>query len=196
MKNELKIRSLIQSNTSVVDNSSGEVVSTSETVTQSFRVSREPSFVKLYLDCLSAFKDIQISLNPILLEFLRCTSYASSDDCDGGQILYLNSALKKRIALKCDVSVSRVNQAITEFVKKQYMFRIDVGTYQFNSELFGKGDWSDISNLRNIQSKFDFASNTVITDFITDDCLSFSDASALYDDLPCCLGDDEEEEVF
>lgn len=168
MKNDLKIRSLTQSNTSFVDNSSGEVVSTSETVTQSFRVSREPGFVKLYLDCLSAFKDIQISLNPILLEFLRCASYASVDDRDGGQILFLNSALKKRIALKCDVSVSRVNQAITEFVKKHYMFRVDVGTYQFNSELFGKGDWSDISNLRNIQSKFDFGSNTVTTDFIID----------------------------
>lgn len=169
MNAALKVSSITQTNTSVLDAGTGELLENSESLKQTFRVSKEPSFVKLYLDCLSVFHDTQISLNPILLEFLKSATYADIEDSEGGQILYLNSALKKRIASKTEVSVSRVNQAITEFVKKGIMRRVDIGAYQFNAELFGKGDWSDIANLRNIQSNIDFANHKITTEFIIDD---------------------------
>ena len=186
----MKISTISQSSSTFLDSSSGEVIQSSETSSKTFRVPKVPSFVKLYLDCLSAFKDIQISLNPILIEFLKCSSYACCDDVDGGQTLYLNSALKKRIASKCDVSVSRINQAITEFVKKEYMYRVDVGTYQFNAELFGKGEWSDICNLRNIQANIDFASGTIQTEFIRK-TVSDQEAHAMTEHLPFGVGDPE-----
>ena len=44
--------------------------------------------------------------------------------------------------------------------------RIATGTYQVNAELFGKGDWKDIKNIR---ATFDFARGTVETEIITEE---------------------------
>ena len=44
--------------------------------------------------------------------------------------------------------MSSINNAITDFVKGKILYRVDVGMYNFNPFLFGKGDWQDISRLR------------------------------------------------
>ena len=49
------------------------------------------------------------------------------------------------------------------------MLRIDVGTYQFSADLFGKGEWADIYKIRNIQAKFDFATGNVIAHIVRDE---------------------------
>ncbi|MBO7736107.1 MAG: hypothetical protein J6S67_26285 [Methanobrevibacter sp.] len=196
--NSMKISSLIETTSTVLDNSTGEVIQSTDTVKQSFRVPKEPAFVKLYLDCLSRFKDIQVSLNPILIELLRMATYSSCDEHFGGQIIQLTKVGKQIIATRCDVSVNRVEHALTEFVKKEYLYRIGQGTYQVNANLFGKGDWSDISNLRNIQAKIDFASGVIETEFIRDKVISYQEAKELTSHLPYELGDpqyDEDEGV-
>ena len=91
-------------------------------------------------------------------------TYANTSDPNGGQIIYLNAALKKNIALAAGKTVKRVEQAITDFVKTGIFARIATGTYQVNAELFGKGDWKDIKNIR---ATFDFARGTVETEIIT-----------------------------
>lgn len=187
--NSMKISSLIETTSTILDNSTGEVIQSTDTVKQSFRVPKEPAFVKLYLDCLSRFKDIQVSLNPILIELLRMATYSSCDEQFGGQIIQLTKVGKQIIASRCDVSVNRVEHALTEFVKKEYLYRIGQGTYQVNANLFGKGDWSDISNLRNIQAKIDFASGVIETEFIRDKVISYQDAKELTSHLPSELGD-------
>ena len=101
-----------------------------------------------------------------MIELLKHASYSSSHDEDGGQILYLNKRLKRDIANKCGVSLTRVEHAITDFVKKEYMYRLDVGTYQFNANFFGKGSWVDIYKLRTIQAEFDFATGEVIANIV------------------------------
>lgn len=193
--NTAKISSLIETNTTVLDSSTGEVLESTDTVKQTYRVPKEPAFVKLYLDCLSKFKDVQISLNPILLECLRMATYSSCDEQFGGQILQLTNVGKQIIANRCQVSINRVNHALTEFVKKEYLFRIGRGTYQVNAVLFGKGEWSDVCNLRNIQAKIDFASGKIEAEFIRDNFISFQEAKELTDNLPIGVGDPEYSDI-
>ncbi len=159
-----------EKSTTIVDEN-GVVKEENQEKTVKSRLPKEPPFVKLYLDCLSKFKDVQFSFNPILLEFLKRASYADeiTESCGGGQVLYLNKRLKQNIATKCNVSLNRVEHAITEFVKKGYMLRIDVGTYQFSADLFGKGEWADIYKIRNIQANFDFATGNVIAHIVRDE---------------------------
>lgn len=150
----------------VVDSETGEVKSEIKRHTQKIRYSKEPSYVKLYLDHLSRYKGLQLSLNPILAEFLKHTSYAEPMDENGGMILFLNKALKEIIAKRCEVSLSRVDHAVTEFVKKGYMRRLDLGMYQFNPFFFGKGEWKDIENIR---ATFDYGTGEVIAEIVKEE---------------------------
>lgn len=178
-------------NRTVIDNDTGEVLN-QEIV---YKQSPEPNFIKLYLDCLCSFKGISKSLNPILLELLQHMSFASLQDPEGGQIIYLNAELKRRIAKSTNKTVKRIEQALTDFVKANVLKRIAVGTYQVNANLFGRGEWKDIKNIR---AKFDFANGIIDAEIIktneqetqkapserlTDDLTNFNDKQVLEDQL-------------
>lgn len=158
----MKMEDKVTYERTVVDYESGEILS------QEFIHKRgaEPPFIKLYLDCLCNFKGLSKSLNPILLEFLRYMTYANTQDPSGGQIIYLNAQLKRNIASATGKTVKRIEQAITDFVKTGVFRRIATGTYQVSADLFGKGDWKDIKNIR---ATFDFKNGTVEAEMITDD---------------------------
>ena len=155
--------------TAVINNETGEVIAESHSHTEHARIPAEPPFVKVYLDCLAKFKDVQFSFNPILLEFLKRASWADEDDVNGGLVLSLTKYTKEVIAKKCNVSLNRVNQALSEFVKKGYFKRLGLGTYQLNADLFGKGHWKDIYNVRTIQANFDFGAGTVVAHIVKDE---------------------------
>lgn len=146
----------------IINHESGEVI------TQEFIHKRgaEPPFVKLYLDCLCDFKGLSKSLNPILLEFLKYMTYANIQENNGGQIIYLNAEMKRQIALATGKTVKRIEQAITDFVKTGVFKRIATGTYQVSANLFGKGEWKDIKNIR---ATFDFGSGEVVAEIIKED---------------------------
>ena len=54
--------------TIIADQTTGEVISQNKKQITSSKLPDEPPFVKLYLDCLCKFKDMQISFNPILID--------------------------------------------------------------------------------------------------------------------------------
>lgn len=143
----------------VVDYTTGQVLT--EEITTHKKKSAEPPFIKLYLDCLLTFKDLSTTLNPILLELLKYMSYADSSEEDGGQIIYLNSEIKRKVAERTGKTVKRVEQALTQFTKAGVFKRTATSTYQVNSYVFGKGDWKDISGLR---ATFDFVTGEVTTE--------------------------------
>lgn len=103
----------------------------------------EPEYVKVYLDYVLFFKSLPKAYNPILMGLLRYMSWA-----DKGQMIYLNAALKRKIAAEIGVSKTRIDHAITDFVKGKVLFRMDVGAYQFNAKFFGRGDWDDIAEIQ------------------------------------------------
>lgn len=123
----------------------------------------EPNFVKLYLEDLEAFNGVQVSMSPVLNEFLKYSTYADPTQENGGMILICNKALKEIVASACNVSLSRVDHCVTEFVKKGYMTRIKTGLYQFNPFLFGKGDWKDISKIR---ATYNYQTDKVIAEIV------------------------------
>ena len=137
----------------------GQVINTS---TSSVMVlGKEPNYVKVYLDTVLTFKDVSKSLNPILFEFLKYMSYANIKDNTGGQIIFVNKIMKEVVANSTNVTIKRVEQAITQFVKAGIFKRVGMGTYQVNPNIFGKGDWKDIKKIR---ATFDFNTGEIKAD--------------------------------
>lgn len=64
-----------------------------------------------------------------------------------GLTIYLNKSLKMDIAKELSVSLARIDNAITIFVKSEYMTRSSRGKYIFNKTLFGDKKWRSISNV-------------------------------------------------
>ena len=150
--------------TEIVDNQTGEV--TQSIKKTEFINSKEPNYIKLYVDTLLTFKNLSKSLNPILIEFLKYMSYASVSDGTGGQIIYVNAHMKKLIAAATGLKIDRINKALTDFVKANVFKRIATGTYQVNPYLFGKGEWKDIKSIR---ATFDFNSGEIIAEIDNDE---------------------------
>lgn len=161
MKNNDKITYMQTKET--YDFATGEM--TSEERITSIKLATEPNYIKLYIDCLLTFKELSKSLNPILLEFLKYMSYASTADNFGGQVIYVNAQMKRNIASSQKVTVKRVDQAITHFVKANIFKRIATATYQVNPNMFGRGEWKDI---KNIKANFDFNTGDIEAEIIKD----------------------------
>jgi len=115
----------------------------------------EPNYVKLYLDDILYLSDLPKGLNSILYALLKRMAY--------GNQLVLNAALKRQIAREVNLGTSSVNNAITKFVKGQLLKRIDTGIYLVNPQLFGKGEWKDISKIR-LTAKYDLKGRTIMAE--------------------------------
>lgn len=148
---------IIESHTELVESSDGNITRTRN---YTKRYEDEPNYIKIYLDTVLYLNNIPKGYNSVLLSFLKEMSYAGRTNKEGGQLIYVNSTMKKNIAEDLNVSVSRINHALTNFVKSKIFFRIDRGTYQVNAHLFGKGDWQDIKEIR-MKVSFNANGNTI-----------------------------------
>lgn len=143
--------------TKTIDFTSGEITEQQE-ITH-IKKSVEPNYIKLYINTLLTFKDLPKSLNPILIELLGYMSYANSEDKNGGQKIYINASMKKEIMEKLGLKMNTIDKALGNFVKSNIFKRIDIGVYQVNPHLFGKGEWREISSIR---ANFDFNTGEAI----------------------------------
>lgn len=129
--------------TSII-NEQGDLVSKRANKTLSW--GSEPSYIKLYLQDILYLSDMPTKHSAVLHELLKRASYAGEKD---GMQTIINASLKRRIQETLNFkNVSSINNAITDLVKGKILYRVDVGMYNFNPYLFGKGDWQDISRLR------------------------------------------------
>lgn len=128
-----------------------------------YKTQTEPEYVKLYIDCILTIKGLRKGLNPIFLAFLPYMSYADINGQDGGQIIFVNKAMKTVIAQKLNLGIDSINKALSEFTKAGIFKRLTVGTYQVNPNIVGKGEWKDIKNIR---ATFDFAKKEVVADIV------------------------------
>ena len=157
-------RQVIEAITTITKDVNGEI-ETEERKTK-YRPAGEPEYIKLYLNTVLYLKSLPKGYNPILLAFLKRMSYATT-----GQKVYVNASMKREIATEIGSSVSYINNALTDFVKGKLIFRMDTGTYQFNPQFFGKGDWQDIEKIHTTitfsPEGTDFATEIVKTDKIS-----------------------------
>jgi len=121
-----------------VNNETGEIGR--EVKTDTFLIDREPEFVKLYIQDIARLNDVTGKQNQVLLEFVRHMGY--------NNIIPTYKPIKKMIARKLNISLHTVDSAVKTFKKKGLFISVDRGIYMADPELFGRGKWSDIQNLR------------------------------------------------
>lgn len=128
-----------------------------------YNIKTEPEYVKLYINCVLTLNGLRKGLSNIFLAFLPYMSYADANSEDGGQVIFINKAMKNIIAKKLNIGLESINKAVSEFTKTGLFKRLSVGMYQINPNIVGRGEWKDIKNIR---ATFDFASKEIVADII------------------------------
>jgi len=121
-----------------------------------YSVGNEPPYVKMYLDTILYLKDLPKGYNPILLSILKRLPWANQE-----QGIAINASVKRMMAKEIGCSVTRIDHALTDFVKGELLYRIDKGLYNVNPMLFGRGEWADIAKLR-LEITFDGKGKTIM----------------------------------
>lgn len=142
--------------TGYVDTTTGEIIN-EETVKEWIVPREEPDYVKLYFNAVLEFNEVSCANTPVLMALLRYMTYA--DDEEGGQIIYLNQALRKRICNKLEIKESTLKSNLSKLCKGNILKRLENNTYQANPFIFGKGDWASIKNVR---ASFDWEHGFVV----------------------------------
>lgn len=135
MKKKVSKLSIIET----VNEETGEIV-LNETIRESFLIEREPDFVKLYLEDISRLKDVPQGMNKVLFELMKAINYNG--------IIMAYKPVKELMANNMGISVNYLNKCIDEFYKKGILIRYARGVYIADPNLFAKGSWKDIQNLR------------------------------------------------
>lgn len=119
---------------------------TSKRANRTLNWGNEPSYVKLYLQDVLYLSDLPKHHEKILFELLRRACYAGEKE---GMQVTLNASVKKRIAAALEIqNVRSINNALSDLVRGKVLYREDIGLYNLNPYLFGRGDWQDIARLR------------------------------------------------
>jgi hypothetical protein len=138
MKNQK--RKVTQTNiVETVDIRTGEI-ELNTVQSQSFLIDREPDYVKLYLADVTRLKDIPAGMNKVLFELMKSINYNG--------IIMAYKPVKDLMCLNMGISVNYLNKCIDEFHRKGILIRYARGVYIADPNLFAKGSWKDIQNLR------------------------------------------------
>lgn len=106
----------------------------------------EPNYIKLYLQDIMYMADMPKQYAALISCLLKRVSYAG--DSDGMCVVLvprIKQAICSEMGWKC---VSSLDNALQKLLDGKILYRVDRGMYRFNTYLFGKGDWQDISRLR------------------------------------------------
>lgn len=123
-------------------NNDGEIVEQLSTYTTKLSVSEtEPRYVKLYLDDIAKLEGITGSQNSVLLGILKLTQFSTNE-------VILNKYNREKIASSLDTTDQVIRNTISNFVKREILFKIATGVYKLNPYLFGSGTWQQIKGLR------------------------------------------------
>lgn len=133
----------------IVDEATGELVETKNL--QTSRVETEPDFVKLYIADIVRLKDLPKGCNPILHKLLEYMNYRNE--------IVINAYVKKTISDEIGMKVNSIEHNLQALVESGIITRIAPGTYFVNPDLFGKGRWSEIRELR-LMVKYDAGGRT------------------------------------
>lgn len=124
--------------TEIVDLSTGEVTNINRRSV--FQVEKEPDYVKLYLRDIIRLKGLPPSTSTVLNALLQSMGY--------NNIIPAYAPIKKLICKDLNISMDTLNKAIDNLYKKGILIRIDRGIYMADPELFGRGTWGEIKEIR------------------------------------------------
>lgn len=134
------------------DHTTGKVID--ETALLYSWVDKEPNYIKIYIDSPTLLDEDINGLWKYLIAFSRFTTYAN--DCNKlYQSTVRTTDYEKRIVADiCGVSLTRVEQAITDLIRIEVFIPIYSsgkrlrGIYFVNPWILARGEWQDIRNLR------------------------------------------------
>ena len=124
--------------TETVDHTTGEVTSTSST--KAFHFDREPEYIKMYVSDVARLNDVPAGMNEILMALISQMGY--------NNIIPALKPIKQAICNNLGISMNYLNKAIQTFYEKGLFIRVARGIYMADPELFARGKWEDIKQLR------------------------------------------------
>jgi hypothetical protein len=116
----------------------GEILKSLKTST--YAVESEPAYIKLYIQDIGILNNITGKSNEVLLEFIRHMGY--------NNVIPTYKPIKQMIAKKLNISLHTVDKAVKMLKKNGLFIPFARGMYIADPNLFAKGKWSDIKNLR------------------------------------------------
>lgn len=134
LKKQLKTEEIIH-----MDNDTGEVLANHSYVTTN-TFDSEPAYFKVYVDDLVRLNDVPRGMTAILLELVKNMSY--------GNVIPAYKPVKDAVCSNLGISINYLNKAIDTFYKRGIFVREARGFYRADPELFGKGKWKDVKELR------------------------------------------------
>ena len=146
---------------STVDATTGVIIE--NTNRQHWIVEREePDFVKLYFNAVLEYNKVSCVITPLVTELLKYMTYAD-DELLGGQVVYLNATLKKKICKNLNIAEVTYRTNMKKLCDGKIIRKLSTGTYQFNPYIFGKGNWNNIKDLR---ASFDWKNGFTVLETI------------------------------
>ena len=111
-----------------------------QTIVTSSIVPREPDYVKLYLDDIKRFYELNNSESKVLNGLLRYMSY--------NNVVVLLKPIKDMICAELRMPINTFNKSIDNLFKQNILIRMHKSVYLIDPSLFGKGKWEDIHSIR------------------------------------------------
>lgn len=125
-----------------VNQLTGEIIESNQSVFQTKKLEKEPPYVKMYINDLGSWQGLSTSETDVLYQI------ASTVDYDG--IIQVTTYTKNKIIARLGIAPSTFANALAKLAKKMIIQRVPNvrQVFTLNPYLFGKGDWKDILEKR------------------------------------------------
>jgi hypothetical protein len=123
---------------SKVETSTGEEIKNTKTEVTGWE--QEPPYVKMYLHDIGRLKDLNNSEQKLMNEIVLNMGYRN--------IVPGYKAVKEMMCEKLNMKYETLDKGIKNLYKKGILIRKARGLYVVDPNLFGRGSWSDVKNLR------------------------------------------------
>lgn len=133
-KKEIRFKEVTEN----VNHETGEIISTEKRTV--FQIDKEPEYVKLYLRDIIRLNELPPAHGKVLRALLQSMGY--------NNIIPAYAPIKKVICRDLNISMDTLNKAIDGLYKKNILIRLDRGIYMADPNLFGRGTWGEIKEIR------------------------------------------------
>jgi len=135
MDNRKVKRTIKESQT--INSDTGEVLSSTAT---SVSYSKEPDFIKLYLDDLIKISNLPAGANKTIYALLPKMNYDNE--------IVLSKSMKDELCQKLSIKINSFEHNLGDLVANGILMKKSNNHYLMNPNYYARGTWSDISRLR------------------------------------------------
>lgn len=133
-----------QAERAVIDGQTGEILELEQSQGTKTIHKQEPPYIKLYIEDMLYMADMPKSLSGLTYSLLKRARYAKD-----GLRIDLSTFVKREILAECGYEkLQSLTNALGKLCKGNIIRRLGSGTYQLNPYLFGRGEWTEIDNIR------------------------------------------------